>query len=457
MRFVVILFFLGLVNGTAAAQSTLTTRADSAMRAAENQGFSGVVRLERKGAVILEKGYGLAIRNPAAAFTSNTVVQIGSNTKDFTAVAILQLQERGKLQLQDMLGKYFRAVPQDKRGITILQLLKHRAGLPANLGGDFDPISRDQIIRNAMNAKLLFAPGARSSYSNTGYSLLAAIVEQVTGKSYDVYVRDNILRPLGLAHTGFLLPGFKPMSLAHGYRRNGDDAGTMLSKPHAADGPYWNLRGNGGMLSTVEDMHKFYKALFETETLLKPASRAVMFKPDEPVGLAGSDNVNFFLFERDPISHTEMIFASTNAAYGAPMVREAVAPLLGLPTGAGQSEFQTAPLAKGKEPSAEVQVIIKRLVDAINSGDTKVLLPLISEHFANGASAPKPEERMARMLQLHQNVGDITIDRMIDAIDGPVQVLVRTKNEGQGTLIVAIERRRPYKIQRMGLEIGGNN
>ena len=72
----------------------------------------------------------------------------------------------------------------------------------------------------------------------------------------------------------------------------------MISKPHATDGPYWNLRGNGGMLSTVDDMHAFYKALFETNKLLKPETRALRFNPNEPIGLAGSDLVSSFLYDR---------------------------------------------------------------------------------------------------------------------------------------------------------------
>ncbi|MBA3343365.1 MAG: beta-lactamase family protein [Gemmatimonadaceae bacterium] len=142
--------------------------------------------------------------------------------------------------------------------------MKHEAGFPLGLGGDFETVTRDQLIANAMRFKLLFQPGARVSYSNTGYAQLAAIIETVTGKSYDKYVRDNILIPLGLTRTGFHLPNFDRRQLA-GYSTGGKDAGTMLSKPHGSDGPWWNLRGNGGMLSTVADMHAFYKALFETD------------------------------------------------------------------------------------------------------------------------------------------------------------------------------------------------
>ncbi|MEO7457190.1 MAG: serine hydrolase domain-containing protein, partial [Gemmatimonadaceae bacterium] len=286
-------------SGAASAQD-LSARLDSVMRVAEAKGFSGAVRVEREGRVLLEKGYGQADRAAHIAFTPATVVQIGSNTKDFTAVAILQLHAAHKLSLGDSLSRYIPDAPADKRNITIRQLMNHRAGFPLGIGGDFDAFDRRTLVDSAMKTPLLFTPGTRESYSNTGFSLLAAIIEQVTGKTYDHYVQDAIIAPAGLTRTGFLLPGFKPADLAHGYNPAGRDAGTMLAKPHAADGPYWNLRGNGGMLSTVGEMAAFYKALFESDKLLDPATRALRFNPDEPVGLAGSDGVNFFLYDRFP-------------------------------------------------------------------------------------------------------------------------------------------------------------
>ena len=459
MRFAWVPLVAHLLLATTGNAQLLAAPADSAMRAAEQAGFSGVVRLEKAGSVVLEKGYGLAVRKPSTRFTPATVVQIGSNTKDFTAVAILQLQERGRLNIKDSLGKFFPGAPADKRGITLFQLMKHRAGFPLGLGRDFEPVGREQLIKNAMKFRLLSKPGERENYSNTGYSILAAIIEQVSGGTYDSYVQENILSPLGLRHTGFLLPGFKMNQLAHGYTQNGDDAGTMLSKPHAADGPYWNLRGNGGMLSTVSDMHTFYNALFEGDKLLSPRTRDIMFHADEPVGLAGSDRVNFFLYERDPVAHTEMIIASNDAKHRAPLVRQSLARVFGLPTAVGNEKggeggAQVHPI--GKAPAREVSAVISGLVAAINSGDNKRLLDFITAHFESGPSAPKPEERVARVGGVHQNLGDITVNRMYDSGDGPIQVAIQTHNEGAGTLIVDIDRIAPYKIKRVGVKIGGD-
>jgi len=118
---------------------------DSAMRSLEAKGFSGVVRVERGGTVLLEQGYGLANRATRMPFSPSTVVQIGSNTKDFTMVALLQLHERGKLNIHDSLSKFFPSVPADKRNITLWQIANHVAGFPIGLGGDFEPMARDQL------------------------------------------------------------------------------------------------------------------------------------------------------------------------------------------------------------------------------------------------------------------------------------------------------------------------
>ena len=307
--------------------SGLGTRLDSALRAAAQRGFSGVVRVERGGTLLLRKGYGVANRGRRIPFDDATIVQIGSNTKDFTLVTLLRLQQRGRLNLRDSLGKYFPAAPDDKRGITLQQLVEHRGGFPIGLGGDFETVTRDQLLQRAFAVALRAQPGTREIYSNTGYAILAAVIEQVTGRSYDEHVRDDVLVPLGLENTGYLLPRFDPDRIAHGYA-HGEDRGNTLLKPHAADGPYWNLRGNGGMLSTVEDMHAFYRALFDGERLLTMSARGGRFDPTEPVGLAGSDLVHFFLFERFPREGLEIIIATNSAEAPAPMIRDAIAPLL---------------------------------------------------------------------------------------------------------------------------------
>ncbi|MEO8334601.1 MAG: serine hydrolase domain-containing protein [bacterium] len=441
-------------GGDASAQD-VAAKLDSTMRVAERAGFSGVVRVERDGKVMLDKGYGWANRAARIPFTREIVVQIGSNTKDFTAVAVLQLQAAGKLSMGDTLGKYFASAPADKKDITIRQLMNHRAGFPLGIGGDFDPFNRSVLIDSAMHTRLLFPPGSRASYSNTGYSLLAAIIEQVTGKTYDLYVRDAITAPLGMRKTGFLLPKFTAKELAHGYLPKGSDAGTMLAKPHADDGPYWNLRGNGGMLSTSGEMHTFYKALFDGEKLLTKAARGDRFASDEPIGLAGSDGVNFFLYDRFPGMRSEIIIASTNAATKAPAIRRELGKVLGLPNPDGEPSETIVAREGGKPVPAPLDALVRSLVRTINGGDAAALRTFITEHFASGSGEPTVDERFERISRVHENLGDISIEKIESFDDGPVEIRLKSSVQGNGVLKVIVGRAEPYRIQGLQLMIGG--
>ena len=436
----------------AQSDARLTARLDSALTALEAKGFNGVVRVDRGGVTLLKKGYGLANRADRIPFSPQTVVQIGSNTKDFTIVALLQLQERGKLSIRDSLAKFFPTAPADKRGITLWQLANHTAGFPIGLGGDFDQLSRQQFIDLAMKRPLLFAPGKGEQYSNTGFALLAAVIEQVSGQSYDEYVRDHILAPLGMRNTGLLLPHFDPKRLAHGYR-NGADMGDMLEKPHAADGPYWNLRGNGGMLSTVDDMATFYHALLETNTLLKPETRALRFNPDEPLGLAGSDLVNFFLYDRFPRAHTEILIATNSAEFGGQPVRAAIGAVLGLPSPDGGPVTARTPRANPTAPAPAIAAMIRDFVKTLNTADSAKLTSFIAGHFAIEAGSPDAPARARRWLEAHKNLGAIEI-KGLDQVEATVVELSGNSSE-KGPLTLRFQLAPGGRIQGIQVLVGG--
>ncbi len=332
--------------------------------------------------------------------------------------------------------------------------MNHRAGFPSGIGGDFEPLQRGAFIERAMRTELLFAPGTTESYSNTGFSILAAIIEQVSGKTYDEYVRDAILAPVGLKRTGFLLPNFAPTDLAHGYLAAGTDAGTMLAKAHAADGPYWNLRGNGGMLSTVSDMHAFYTALFETEELFKASTRALRFDPNEPIGLAGSDGVNFFLYDRFPGMQTEIIIASTNAAQRAPAIRAALGTVLGLPSPDGGGG-EVARRAGGKPTPEAVGSVITDLIKSINAGNATALRKYIAEHFTAGPGDPTVDDRMSRIGRLHEALGDMTVRSMESFLGATVDVMLDSTVNGAVLLRVEIDPVSPYRIHGVQVRVGG--
>ncbi|WP_243056570.1 serine hydrolase [Nocardioides sp. SR21] len=191
----------------------------------------------------------------------DTVYDIGSVTKQFTAAAIVTLQSMGRLDVHDRIGRHLDGVPRDKRAITVEQLLTHTSGLVGSLGGDYEPLSRDDLLREAFASELRSEPGSRYFYSNVGYSLLAAIIETASGEGYEQFLARHLFEPAGMTSTGYVLPDWDAADVAVEYDARGRTQGTPLDHRWAADGPYWNLRGNGGILSTARDMYRWSVAL----------------------------------------------------------------------------------------------------------------------------------------------------------------------------------------------------
>jgi len=244
----------------------------------EKLGFAGSIMVIAGGDVIVAEGYGDARRDPSVPWTAGTVSTIGSITKQFTAAAIMRLQEEGKLSVDDKLGQHFDGVPPDKAGITVHQLLSHSSGISDPQGiDDFDENTRDEYVRMVLDAPLGAEPGTHYEYANANFSLLGAIIEQETGLSYEEAMRDLIFAPAGLKLTGYTLPDYSGETIADGYI--GDERwGTVLERPMADDGPYWALRANGGIYSTAEEMVQWGQALLNDEVLSRESRDAMWSK-----------------------------------------------------------------------------------------------------------------------------------------------------------------------------------
>ncbi|MGH8623105.1 MAG: serine hydrolase domain-containing protein, partial [Burkholderiales bacterium] len=255
---------------SAIIRGRLGQKADSILRAAADSGVAGVALLVGGGEILLRKGYGLANREKGVPFTPNTLIDFGSITKQFTAAGILALEADGALSVTDSIGRFFPTAPADKAVITIHQLLTQSSGMPNGFAGDYVVMPRDSLLTLAWQARLLFAPGKGYSYSNAGYSILGAIIEKASGRPYESYLHDRLFRPAGLRATGYVLPRWDSSRVAHGYRE-GKDWGSPLDKLWATDGPYWSLKANGGMLSTVDELYAWHRAL-EARRVLPPTA-----------------------------------------------------------------------------------------------------------------------------------------------------------------------------------------
>jgi len=254
---------------------------------ADSAGFSGSVLLALDGEIVIRKGYGLANDSLNLPVDPNTVFTIGSITKQFTGAAILKLEEMGKLTVDDPIRNYFTDVPIDKQDITIHQLLTHSAGFPGAIGDDADPIGTADFLAEAMNTELLHGPGSAYEYSNVGYSLLGILVEQLSGQSYEGFLRKHFFEPAGMTQTGYVLPDWSSEILAQGYRR-GQHWGTLHDRPWREDGPGWHLRANGGILSTPMDMYRWHQILLEEEVLRETSKNKYFAKHIEEGEGAGT-------------------------------------------------------------------------------------------------------------------------------------------------------------------------
>lgn len=260
----------------------------------EGIGFAGEVLVQKDGVVVLSKGYGLANRSTSQRYTAETPFDIGSITKQFTAAAVLKLEMQGKLRVSDPISKFFDDVPADKQAITLHHLLTHTSGLENGFGDDYEAVSRDALVAKALASKLQSAPGARFSYSNAGYSLLGAVIEKVSGRPYETFLKEQLFRPAGMTRTGYRLADWKPAELAHGYQGD-SDWGAPLDHAWAADGPWWNLRANGGMLSTAGDLGRWGTAL-EGGKILSAEAKAKLVTPYVKENEAGAFHYGYGWF-----------------------------------------------------------------------------------------------------------------------------------------------------------------
>lgn len=228
------------------------------------------VLVARHGKVVYKNAFGSANVELNVPISTGMVFNLASITKQFTAVAILQLVEQRKISLYDSLQKVVPDFPWKGHTITIEHLLTHTSGIKDYMQLDYAgqnmerwDCSPKQLIDSFKNYPLNFSPGSRFSYSNSGYFLLGYIIEKVSGKSYQNYITDNLLVPLGLKHTCFDSDGNIIPGRVNGYRKEG--AGYK-------NADYWSPSieyAAGGLISNEEDLLKWHNGLYAYQVLKK--------------------------------------------------------------------------------------------------------------------------------------------------------------------------------------------
>lgn len=236
----------------------------------EVNNFSGTVLVLKNGSILLKKAYGLADYEWNIKNTVDTKFQLASVTKQFTATAILQLVEKGKLLLNDKLSKFFPDYPKSD-SVTIHMLLSHSSGLAMGFKElATSTISVDSAYAEIKKMPYVFSPGTKTAYSNIGYYLLAKIIEKVSGEKYAVFLKKNIFEKAGMKNTGVSNNDSIISKKAKAYCRT--EKGYIHN-------PYinWEVnRGHDGVYSTVEDLALWDTALYGT-TILSTEMKKLMF------------------------------------------------------------------------------------------------------------------------------------------------------------------------------------
>ena len=254
--------------------------------AAQAEGFSGVVRVDRRGVTEVAKAYGYADRAYGIANTVNTQFGTASATKGFTALTVMALMEQGRLELsttaRSLLGGDLPEIADD---VTVEHLLGHRSGIGDYLDEDeFDDMAQyampvpvhqlatpEEYLRVLANYPTVFPAGEDFAYNNGGYVVLAVLVERASGLGYHELVRRCVLEPAGMADTAFLRSDELPARAARGYLAREGLRTNVLHLPVVGV-------GDGGAYSTAADMHRFWEAL-HSGRIVSPDTMALMVTP----------------------------------------------------------------------------------------------------------------------------------------------------------------------------------
>lgn len=259
---------------TSCARNKMAIQLENYMDAqAEINSFSGTVLVTKNDSVLLKKAYGFADYEWEIENTIDTKFSLASISKQFTAVAILQLAEDNKLSLDDKLSKYYPDFPSGDL-ITIKMLLTHNSGI----SNDFDELflsntklSSDSVVNYIMTKPLLFEPSSQTAYSNTAYYLLTTLIEKVSETSFATYLEQHIFKKSKMSNSGVSSNDSIYTKMSRAYYRKND---TLIQNPYIN----WSYNiGLDGIYSTVDDLYLWNKHLFEDTTLLSEKTKTQMF------------------------------------------------------------------------------------------------------------------------------------------------------------------------------------
>lgn len=433
---------------------------DSYVRTAVDAGFSGAVLVAKGGKVILQSGYGLADREKNIPVRKETVFDIGSITKRFTKAAILKLEEQGKLKRSDTLNKFFDNVPEDKAGITVKQVLEHTAGFHEyhDTTGDFEEMDREQALKTILNQKLLFKPGDQEAYSNSGYTLLAVIIELSSKQSYQSFLEEYLFKPAGMNRTGFYRDSlWKEDEVAIGY-----EGKTIGEKNSPYYWPYmtWALIGGGGMVSSVGELYKWIQAL-EAGKVLTEKTKEKMYDPQgNPMAYAGGNDFGFstVIFEYPKEKNYIIIATNAHGNVSAPSLGRQISRILKgeEPQSIKPDDIKKSSSVAGKWglPNSPTGKRSSAFLEAVNRQDLDYVQDFIEENLTPAFIRQfYMEEHLSIFKKIHEEMGEINLLGAKKTGEFTAELLIQSKSSGQLLRIfLELEPDEPYLISGLSIK-----
>ncbi len=443
----------------------------------EERGFDGTVLIQN-GDETISKGFGLADRDTETVNTADTIFDIGSITKQFTAAGILRLEMDGLLTVEDPISNYVDELPDGYEDVTLHHLLTHSSGIRDGDGFDYDDIDLPTFVAELEPLKT--TPGETYAYSNSGYSLLAATIERVTQDSYEAYLNEALFTPAGMNLTGYVLPDWGDSVIAVGYE--GAINNTTFARPNelpwAEDGPYWYLRGNGGILSSAEDMLLWHEALNGNEILDEEAKEKLFephiieeesgeiasgygwaIVPTESAGTLITHNGGNGVFFADFLRFVEedvMIFTATNdgqldfetVAYDLANIVLGTDEFTDVPSLCQFSQFDDAEIETfttldefGESPSEQtLAAFFELLADGDEPSWREFAETSISDEFANG------DEVAEQGPAIQDEFGSFSVTQIVQSDPQTYHVAIDSANEGELVVSVGFTGEEPPEI-----------
>ncbi|MBC8060215.1 MAG: beta-lactamase family protein [Clostridiaceae bacterium] len=309
--FLLIIFTFGLLNGcgksTKKVNEELTNKINAYVDTlSKDKNFSGAVLVAKKGTILTNKAIGNANYELTVSTNLDTKFRIGNITNSFTAAAILQMEQKGVLSVEDTVVKYIPSYPKGDK-ITISQLLNHTSGIPNYTTLDeFNSVARlnyplQKVIDSFKSKPLEFVPGSKNKYSDSNYILLGFIIEKISGKKYFDYINEYLLKPLKMNNTGLIENEVIIKNKANGYNVNEEG---KLENVIYQDPSRWF--SSSGMYSTIGDLYLWDRALYG-EKIIDKKQINKFFNAEE-----GKDYVNGWSL--DSYAGHKVIFQTNNVS-----------------------------------------------------------------------------------------------------------------------------------------------